>query len=246
MAKNTVVVIEDNPEIRDTIKDLLESSDYNVHTAADGIEGLNLIRSESPDVVLCDIMMPKMNGHEMVKQLRADVNLRHTPVIFVTAKVALDEKLEGLELGANDYITKPFELQELLLKIKNTVSLRDATLNFVRSKPQEVEVLSKDERLIIQLNSIIESRIKETGLGLNDLAADLKISTSSLQKKLRKISDKSVSQYLREYRLDRAKNLLDSNFGTLKEITAECGFKNVSYFSRSYKAYFGHSPKRGL
>jgi DNA-binding response OmpR family regulator len=239
---HVIALIEDNPEIRETTSELLQLKGYEVHTAQDGAEGLTLIQTITPDVIVCDIMMPVLDGYELLKAIRTKDELKHIPFIFLTARVAMDDKLSGLDLGANDYITKPFEIKELTLRIRNIIEQRNSSIQSALSRPTKIDILSKDERFIADLNHAIENNIQDVDLSMSVLALKLDISTSSLQKKIKKISNKSVSQYIREFRLERAKDMIKSNYGSLKEISKKVGFKNVSYFSKTFKEYFGQSP----
>lgn len=243
---NSIAIIEDNAEIRQVLTDLLNINGYKTYTAIDGTDGLQLIKDAKPDLIISDIMMPNMDGYEMLQNLRTDPDLQHIPVIFLTARVLQSDMLKGLEFGANDYITKPFEFKELTLKIKNLLKLRQDTLNLAYSSPKKVHVESQDHRFLKEVNMAIEGRISDVDLHLTDLAEILEISTSSLQKKLKKIAGKSVSQYVREYRLKRSMDLIRLNFGSLSEISEKTGFRNLSYFSRSFKEYYGHSPSSML
>lgn len=239
---NTVAVIEDSTEIRQSLVDLLEMNGYRAVEAVDGAQGWELIQVEHPDIIISDIMMPNMDGYQMLQKLKSDPKLQHIPVIFLTARVLLSDKLQGLEFGANDYITKPFEIKELLYKIKNLLEFRDHTLTAAYSSPKKLNVESKDDRFLREVNLAIESRISDVDLGLQDMASMLGISTSSLQKKIKKISDKSVSQYIREYRLKRSNDLIMVDYGSLSEIAEKTGFRSLSYFSKSFKDFYGISP----
>lgn len=239
---NTIAVIEDSTEIRQSLIDLLEMNGYKGIQAEDGEKGWELIRNEHPDLIISDIMMPNMDGYQMLQKLKSDAKLKHIPVIFLTARVLLSDKLQGLEFGANDYITKPFEIKELLLKVKNLLEFRDHTLTAAYSNPKKLNVESKDDRFLREVNLAIESKINDVDLGLQEMASILGISTSSLQKKIKKITNKSVSQYIREYRLKRSNDLIMVKYGSLSEIAQKTGFRSLSYFSKSFKDYYGISP----
>jgi YesN/AraC family two-component response regulator len=165
------------------------------------------------------------------------------PVIFLTAKAGFESRLEGLEFGADGYITKPFSTDELLLKIRNTVNARRQLLQAIHTTPDIISVESQDERFLKQVQLAIEGEISNLDYGLNDLAVALSISTSALQKKLKRICDKSVSQHIREYRLKRSRDLIDRGYGNMTEIDSKAGFRSLSYFSKCYKSYFGENPK---
>jgi AraC-like DNA-binding protein len=150
----------------------------------------------------------------------------------------------GLKLGANDYITKPFEMNELLLKVKNLLRLRSKITETAYSDPPRVNVQSKKDIFLRNLNLAIEDDIKNVNFLMDDLANKLGISASSLQKKLKSIAGKSVSQYIREYRLKRANQLIISDYGSLSEIAKSTGFRSLSYFSKTYKNFYGVPPSK--
>lgn len=243
MIKTKVAIIEDEASLRQTLSDVLIIKGYDVQTANDGVDGFNLIKRYMPDVVISDVMMPRKDGFEMLKDLKSDSETELVPVIFLTAKGGFESRLEGLEFGADDYLTKPFHTEELLLKIRNTVTARKKLLKAMYSTPDKIVVESMDDRFLKQVKLAIEGEISNQAYGLQSLANDLNISTSSLQKKLKRISDKSVSQFIREYRLKRSRDLIDLGYGNLSEISMKAGFRSLSYFSKCYKDFYGVSPK---
>ena len=236
-----IVVIEDNHEIQQLLVDILELNGYQASTANDGAQGLKLVQETQPDLVISDIMMPKMDGFELLEKLRASSQFNDLPIILLTARVMMDDRLKGLESGAQDYITKPFEMKELLYKVKNLLQLKKSSAKEAAIRKSK-KILSRDERFIQSVEYAIEERITDPKLSLTELAEALEISTSSLQKKLKRINAKSVSQFIREYRLSRAKELITADHGNLTEISNMTGFSNLSYFSKSFKDYFGFAP----
>ena len=239
---DTIAVIEDHIDLRQSMVDLLEINGFKVRFACDGYEGAEMIRLYKPDLVVSDIMMPNLDGLELLKLIRADASTQHIPVIFVTARTTMENKLEGLENGANDYITKPFEMKELILKIKNLLRFRDKSLISSQSASNVSSIESQDERFIRSLDAAIEGDLGNVDLSMADVASILEISPSSLQKKIKRITDKSVSQYIREYRLTRSRDLILANYGSLVEIATKTGFRTPSYFSNSFKTFFGVAP----
>lgn len=235
--------MEDEANLRQTLTDVLTIKGYDVETANDGEAGFSLVKRYQPDVVISDVMMPKKDGFEMLKDLKSDDMTSLVPVIFLTAKGGFESRIEGLEFGADDYLTKPFHMDELLLKIRNMVASRKKLVQAMYQTPEKVVVESSDERFLKQVKLAIEGQISNRSYGLKDLAADLSISTSSLQKKLKRICDKSVSQFIREYRLKRSRDLIDLGYGNLSEIAMKAGFRSLSYFSKCYKDFYGVSPK---
>lgn len=237
----TIAIIEDHPEIRNSLVELIQINGYNTISAQDGKEGLALIKRSHPDLIVTDIMMPQLDGFDLVKELRSNERYHDIPIIFLTARVTMSDKLKGLEYGANDYITKPFEIRELLLKIKNLLQLQENTR---QEKDTTPVIESQDQRFIRSVQAAIDEQIENVELGLPDLASALEISTSTLQKKLKRIEEKSVSQYIREYRLKRAKDLIEADYGSLSDIAHKMGFRNLSYFSRTYNQFYGIAPSK--
>ncbi|MBR9859717.1 response regulator [bacterium] len=242
MNNNKVLVVEDNAEIRDSLKDILDLNDLSVEVAINGEDAIQILERKPIDLIISDIMMPVKDGYEFIQEIKSRKQYEHIPVIFLTAKALNQDKISGLKIGANDYITKPFEMQELILKVKNLLSLRDQLVQTAYTNPPKIKVESKKDIFLRKVNQAIESQIENPDFSMGALAELLKISPSSLQKKIKSISKKSVSQYIREYRLKRAKDLIASEYGSLSEIATKTGFRSLSYFSKTYKVFFGYSP----
>ncbi|MBO6517989.1 MAG: response regulator [Bacteroidia bacterium] len=244
MKKTKIVVVEDEPEVRQTLVDILEVKKYKVDTASNGQEGINVIKRVLPDLVICDVMMPIKDGFELVKEIKMDEKTELIPVLFLTANVSTTAKLKGLEFGADDYITKPFLMEELLLKVHNAIHMRKRLLQVMYSTPEKVVTESADERFLKKLKLTIENKISDPNLGMPDVAEGLNISTSSLQKRLKALTQKSVSQFIREYRLKRSLDLIYVGYGNLSQISEKVGFRSLSYFTKSFKDFYGHPPSQ--
>ena len=237
-----VLIVEDDLGIRETVADLFELNGYQVFLAKDGAEGFRKIKTKRPDVVISDIMMPIMNGLQLLAKVRGQNDTQLLPFIFITAKVMTESKLKGLELGADDYLTKPFVIKELFLKVNNLIKRRKRTLEVLSTKPEKVQGVTRDESIIQGLRIFLDENISNAHLSLDDIAKSLAISSSTLQKKVKKTTKKSVSQFIREYRLKRARDLILLSNESLKQIAHLTGFGSQSYFSICYKEFFGHSP----
>lgn len=237
-----VLIVEDDPGIRDTIADLFEMSDYKVEVAVNGAEGYRKLLSKKPDIIVSDIMMPVMDGLQLLRKVREGRDTYLVPFILVTAKVTTESKLKCLEIGADDYLTKPFEIKELLLKVNNLIKRKQDMIEKFASTPGQVIGMSKEELLMQKLKHFLEENLSNARLSLPEVASGLAVSSSTLQKTVKKVSDKSVSQFIREYRLKRAYDLILLSNSSLKEIATNTGFSSLSYFSRSYKELFGNSP----
>jgi DNA-binding response OmpR family regulator len=244
MTKNKILYVEDEKNIRDTMSDIFELQGFDIDLASNGREALKILNSCKPDIIISDIMMPEMDGFEFIKGLKMNKETELIPLIFVTAKILNTEKLKGLGLGADDYITKPFEFQELLLKIKNILNTRRKLLSKFYTEPDNIVVQSQDDLFLKELNQIIEEKISDPDLSLKEIAGLMNYSESTLQRKLKKCTGKPVSRFIREYRLNRAKALILLDYGTISEITRKTGFSSIHYFSQTYKNFFHIAPSK--
>ena len=239
----TILLVEDDENIKATLAEILMRAGYVVQTASNGQEALDYIKKRVPDLVISDILMPKMNGFEFIKRIRNMSKTEIVPVIFVTAKTQITDKLEGLEMGADDYITKPFEIKELLLKTKNLIQRKRKLIDLVIHTPKNMNFLSDNDKFMAQVKKLLEANLDNVTLSVPEMASELFISRSTLQKRIKAITGKSVSTYVREYRLKRAQDMLKKGQRNITEVAQKTGFNSTSYFSTSYKLLFGHSPK---
>lgn len=239
-----IVIIEDQTSIRENLKDIFELNDYKTIAVSNALEGLNVIYQNNPDMVVTDVMMPDMSGFEMVERIRSNSAYAHIPIIFLTAKTAFEDKMFGLNLGAVDYITKPFDVKELLQKVKNLTEFAVKQRIVSMVQPEALDVKSNDELFVEQLKEIIQSNLTNDRLDADFLALKLNYSSSSIHKKIKNITQKSTNQFIREYKLDLAKQMILKPHANISEIAFNLGFNSLSYFSKSYKSYFGVSPKK--
>jgi len=244
MAATKILVVEDEVTIRETLVNILEMSCYKVAQAGDGREGLKKIQKSLPDLIISDVMMPDMDGFQLLKKVRENRQTELVPFIFLSAKVELESRLEGLSIGADDYICKPFDMEELSLKVKNILRSRRKLVNNTLSEPKKLKVIPDSEKFLRSLKVILEDKISDKDLDLDYLSGKLSISRSTLQKKIKNITGQNISSYVREFRLRRAKQLIDANYGNISQIAEKTGFSSVSYFSLTFKNYFGHPPTK--
>jgi DNA-binding response OmpR family regulator len=241
----TVLVVEDNTDLRNYIAEQL-GSNYHIITAENGQEGLDLAIEHTPDLIVSDVMMPEMDGFELSQALKSDERTSHIPVILLTAKAGQDHKLAGLETGADEYLTKPFDGRELQLRVQNLIrqraQLRERYGRTMLLQPGEVAVTSADEQFIQKVQAAIEANLDKEQFSVEDLAAAVAFSRSQLHRKLKALTDQSPTVIIRNFRLQRAKRLLEQGAGTVSEIALEVGFGNLSYFSKTFKAAFGILP----
>ena len=239
-----IVIIEDQTNIRENLKDIFELNDYKTIAVSNALDGLNVIYQNNPEMVVTDVMMPDMSGFEMVERLRSNSAYAHIPIIFLTAKTAFEDKMFGLNLGAIDYITKPFDVKELLQKVKNLTEFAVKQRIVSMVQPEALDVKSNDELFVEQLKELINRNLTNDKLDADFLAVKLNYSSSSIHKKIKNITQKSTNQFIREYKLDLAKQMILKPHANISEIAFNLGFNSLSYFSKSYKNYFGVSPKK--
>jgi signal transduction histidine kinase/DNA-binding response OmpR family regulator/ligand-binding sensor domain-containing protein len=243
--KSIVLVIEDNADVRAYIKDFLVPT-YQVAEARDGIEGIERAQETIPDLVISDVMMPKKDGYEVCKTLKLDEKTSHIPIILLTAKAASENKIEGLETGADDYLIKPFEPKELLARVKNLIELRrrlrERFSTVVPLKPGEIAVSSIDDLFLKKVAAIVEQRIGDENFSVEELGQEVGMSRSQLHRKLTALTNQSPSDFIRYMRLHRAMALLKGNAGTVAEVAYSVGFGDPSHFSRKFHEAFGITP----
>ena len=243
--KPVVLVIDDNDDIRFYIKDNLRA-DYTVYEANNGKEGWQKARQLQPDLVVSDIMMPEMNGIELCNLIRQDPHTSHIPVILLTARTEEEQKLEGYESGANDYITKPFSFEMLQSRIRNLLAqqekLRKLFQKQIEVNPGEISVTSVDEQFIRQALAVVEKNISNTEFSVEELSRAMHMSRVALYKKLLSLTGKTPLDFIRTIRLKRAAQLLEKSQLNISEIAYEVGFNNPKYFARFFRKEFNMLP----
>ncbi len=246
---SSVLIIEDNDDVRQFIRDGLEEN-YNVLEAPDGEQGLAKAQEKMPDLIITDVMMPKMDGYALVRRLREDPLTSHIPIIMVTAKAAEEERLEGLESGVDAYLVKPFNTKELHVRVRKLIELRQKLREQWLKNPKisvsEIAVASADQRFLDRLLKIAEENMGEENFTIDDLSVKAGMSKRQLNRKLKALLDCSASAYLRTVRLERAKQLLEQSAGTVSEIAFEVGFSHTSAFTRAFRDAYGKPPKEFL
>jgi signal transduction histidine kinase/DNA-binding NarL/FixJ family response regulator/Tol biopolymer transport system component len=240
-----VLVIDDNRDMRRYIRRQLEDH-YRVIEASNGKDGLELAKSKTPDLVVSDVMMPKMDGFEVCRRLKSDVTTSHIPVVLLTAKAGDGHKLEGLETGADDYVVKPFDAKELKARLKNLhsqrIRMREAYRRELVVQPTGVKVESMDEQFLKKVFETIETRMSDPKLGPDVLARAAAVSRMTLHRKLKAITGMSTGEIIRDLRLQRAHSLIQQKAGTVSEIAYEVGFQNLSHFAKAFHAKYGSNP----
>jgi signal transduction histidine kinase/DNA-binding response OmpR family regulator len=245
--KTIVLVVEDNHDLREYIKDDLKGI-YHVEEAANGEQGLRKAEKLIPDLIVSDIMMPIMDGYELTRKLRGDEKTSHIPIILLTAKSDRESKLEGLGLGVDDYLTKPFDTQELLARIKNLIETRRllqekfGSGSVVLHKPEKAKLSFLDQQFLDRVMMVIDQHISEEEFSIEEFGKDVGMSRSQMHRKLKALTGKSTSLYLRTVRLAKAKQMIEQKRANISEISYQVGFSSPAYFSRCFKEEFGHSP----
>ena len=239
------LVVEDNLDVMKFISDILKK-DHKIITAENGNEGYLQALSIIPDIIISDIMMPVMNGDEMCRLIKQDEKTSHIPVILLTAKASDEDKIEGLQTGADDYIIKPFNAEELKIRIKNLISqrkaLREKYLKEAEIHPADVAVSSTDKEFINKAISLIEDNLSDTLFSVEDFAEGLSMSRSQLYRKFSALLGEQPSDFIRKYRLKRGAELIKKKFGNISEVAYEVGFSQPAYFSKCFKKLFGMNP----
>lgn len=242
-----VLVVDDNQELREYLVQLL-STRYNIITAADGQEGYEKALSETPDLILTDVVMPNVNGLELCQKIKENNATSHIPVILISARDLPMYKMEGYRLLADDYITKPFHADMLLARIDSLIrqreNLRQSFRNDVSLEPSAVTATPVDEKFIRSCIENIEEHISEPDYGVDDLCLNIGYSRPQLYRKIKSITGMTAIQFVRGIRLKRAAQLLSSDSGkSVTQVMYAVGFNNISYFSKIFFAEFGVLPK---
>ena len=243
----TVLVIDDNTDIRQYERTLLQD-EYIVLEAADGKEGLAVALKEVPDLVICDVMMPVMDGLEFTKQLKTNTATSHIPVIMLTAKNLEEHRAEGYEHGADSYITKPFHSKVLLARIENLLRQRQLLKNLYQGTKEaekeisEAHLEDRDKQFLKQLQAIIQKNLSDSDFGVEDMGQQIGLSRVQLYRKVKAMTGSSVVDLLRKARLAKARRLLETRSMSVSEVAYEVGFSAPSYFTKCFKEEYGMLP----
>ncbi len=232
--------------MRESLQDMLEINGYEITLAENGLKGLDAIQQQRPDLIISDVMMPEMDGFELLEKIREDTQTELIPVVMLTARVELESKLRGLELGADDYITKPFEFRELNLKISNLLRRREKLIHSSHTMPAKPSGMSQDAVFLKKLHLLLDELIEDPKLQMDAIASQLNMSLSTFNRRLKKVTGKAPNRYVKEYRLERSRQMIRLNYGNLSEVAFKTGFSSLSYFSSCYKEHFGTSPKADI
>lgn len=243
--RESVLVIDDNPDVRVYVKKCLGDL-YQILEAFDGKEGIETAVREIPDLIITDVMMPHKDGFAVTQELKANPLTHHIPIIILTGKSSRESKLEGLEKEAEAFLTKPFDAQELRLRIQGLLSnrkrLQEKFSRRLLLEASEVEVSSQEEIFLNQAIAVVEANLGNEDFSIEQMAAELNISRVQLFRKLKALTDQSPSRFMRSIRLKRARQLIEGRAGTIAEIAYSVGFGSPTYFGKCYKEQYGTAP----
>ncbi len=247
--KDVILLVEDSSQLREYMKEALEPG-YRVVEAADGEEGLQKARELNPSLIISDIMMPGIDGYRLCKEIRNNLDTSHIPLIMLTAKASEENIIQGLETGADDYITKPFNTKILLTRIKNLIELRNHMQQTVNREmtlhPVKIPISQLDKKFIKTLRKTIEENISDPDFNIERLCRKLDMSQPTLYRKILAFSGESPTEFIRSYRLKRGAELLKKNYGSVLEVAFEVGFSSANYFSKCFKKKFHQLPSTYL
>jgi DNA-binding response OmpR family regulator len=240
--KIKILLVEDDMALGSLISELLSLNDFNVEWFKNGKEALAGIDKTKPDVIVSDYMMPEMNGEEFFLSIRKSNIYQSIPFIMVTANMEEGVKYRQLKNGVNDFIMKPFQVKELVYKIRNVISLKLSIEKKMNPDPfSKVTIKLSEKNFVIALNTILSANLK-VQIDLDELCKKLFVSRSTLDKKIRLHTNKNISKYIREFKLDYAVKLIDLGERNIQFIASETGFNSASYFSTSFKSYKKITP----
>jgi DNA-binding response OmpR family regulator len=240
-----VLVVDDNADMRSYIRQVLQDH-FAISDAENGDAGFEIACNAIPDLIITDVMMYPVNGIEFCRSIKDDEMTSHIPVIMLTALSGSQEKINGLETGADDYITKPFSPHELLARIRNLVSQRKKLRQLFSGPrnfgPKAISVTSADEKFLQKLIKLIEDNIDNSELDGEFLLSNIAMSRSQLHRKIKAVTDQPITGFIRIIRIKRAAQLMEQKFGNVSEIMYAVGFSNLSYFTRSFREVYNMTP----
>jgi YesN/AraC family two-component response regulator len=243
--KPILLVVEDSPDLVEYLSAILEE-EYQLEVAPNGKEGLEKAFEYIPDLILSDVMMPEMDGLTMLEKLKNDQRTSHIPVVMLTAKADITSKLAGLERGADEYLAKPFNEDELHMRLKKLIELR----KHLRERYTSMELLPQtnnrafqvEDTFMMKIRGIMELHLDDDQFGIHELCKEIGMSRAQLYRKFKSLTNKTVNEYLINFRLFKAKEMLLTSGLNVSEVAYEVGFKNLSHFSRAFREVFGQNP----
>ncbi len=245
LMKYSMVIVEDDVQIRSYLEEEF-SKFYKVYTAGNGKTGFEIISKNLPDIIISDILMPEVDGLELCRMVKNNIETSHIPIIILTAKIEIEQQIIGLETGADAYIPKPFNMRYLKVLVKNTLEKRSNMYKTFSQKsiiiPSEFSTNKVDEEFLQKVIHYIETNIENTDLSVDLLAQNMNLSRSQVYRKIKALTDLTANEFIRQIRLKKALNLLSEGTLNISEIAYSVGFSSQSYFTRSFKEFYGKSP----
>ncbi|GHV31626.1 hybrid sensor histidine kinase/response regulator [Bacteroidia bacterium] len=242
---HSILIVEDDVAIQNYIRTEF-SSKYKIYSANNGKEGLNQALKFLPDVIISDILMPEMDGLSLCRALKTNDKTSHIPIILLTAKTSIEQRIEGLETGADSYIPKPFNLKHLEIRIDKLIQLRTTLKTKYSGKQEEMKddlnIISSDEKLFRKFNEKLKAQIGNPDLSVASISKDLGLSRIHLNRRLKSMIKESPGVYIRNYRLKQAASLLSKKKVSIAEVAYAVGFSSHAHFSNLFKEYYGMSP----
>ena len=243
--KQVLLIAEDNEDLRDYIKEIF-INEFQILEAENGLYALKLAQENLPDLIISDWLMPLMTGVELCENIKTNAKTSHIPVIILTSKSSNESKIMGLETGADDYITKPFNANLLEVRVKNILEnrkkLRELFNDSPKIKTREITLNSSDEHFLKRAIKIVEENISNANLDITLLEEELKMSNMQMYRKLKSLTNLSGNEFIKNIRLKKAVQLLESENFNIAEVAYKVGFNDPSYFSRMFKKQYGKAP----
>ncbi len=243
--KSLVLIVEDHAEVRNYIAGNLCDT-YNIIEAANAIEGYKIAKEKIPDLIISDVMMPGMDGYDFCEMIKSNEKTCHIPVILLTARADESDRILGLEMGADDYLIKPFNMIELGTRTANLISsrliMRERFGATSIIKPNEIAVTSRDKSFMEKLLRAVEKNIDNNEFSVVDLGREVGMSQSQIHRKLKAVINMTANQFIRSVRMNRAKELLQHGAGNISEVAFMVGYDDPGYFSKSFRSFFGTLP----
>ena len=242
---NTLLIVEDSVELRNYLKGELKQH-YKILVANNGKEGLSIAKEIIPDIILTDVIMPEMDGFEFCKQIKTDIKTSHIPLLMLTAKTNIDDRMEGIGFGADAYMVKPFDMRLLKLRLTQLITSRklifDKYFSSISGAEENANATSIDKEFIQKVLSYISENMSDSDLSVELLASELNLSRSQLYRKIKTLTGQTVNEFLRKIRLQKAKQILETGSSNISEVCYKVGFSSPSYFTKCFKAHFGVLP----
>ena len=244
--KLIMLIAEDNEDVRNYLKKGFEN-DFEVYAYDNGADALANVKEVNPDLIISDVMMPGINGMELCNRLKADIDTSHIPLILLTARSQAIFKVEGLESGADDYITKPFNFSVIAARVWNLIEgrhkLRLRYQKEIKLDPQNITINNLDEAFLTKVLKYVENHIADPDLSVEQLSQELAMSKSAFYKKIKSLTNQTGVEFIRTIRVKRAAQLLTQGQLTVSQVAYEVGFMDVDYFRKCFKEHFNYTPK---